>query len=370
MVSAKDILNQDVVKIDGNETFSKVLSLFKDTDAIVITDGDKYLGMLLKRCLMKPKISLETKVHTVMTNVPKLSPITPIDEIARLMVENNIYHLPVIENETLIGIVTADNVVKPLTEQTLGLQPIKTIMCTQPLSINPEETLGKVIDMFHQQSIPYLAVVDHNKIVGTITMDDIIEHVMHPEVKMKAGPGGDYATEKKKKLELPVKSIMKEEPMLMSPDATIRDVHTHMDKFELDGMLIGKEDHLHGTVTHKELLSPFNSIQESEPFEIQFHRNTKKVDGFDKEHTVNFLRQEFLKHYEKFLEFGYLHVSLEQHKETKNNLYRIVCEMKLSSQRGIFYASHEGWGPMNAMKNSFEAIEHQIEKAKTKKHQT
>lgn len=364
MVSAQDILNQEVIKVDGNETFSKVLSLFKDTDAIVITDGDKYIGMLLKRCLMKPKISLETKVHTVMTHAPKLSPNTPLEEIARLMMENNIYHLPVIDNEAIVGIVTADDVVKPLTEQLSGSQPIKTIMCTQPLSIGPEETLGKAIDMFHQQSIPYLAVVDHTKVVGTITMDDIIEHVMHPDVKMKAGPGGDYATEKKKKLNLPVKSIMQEEPILMSPEATIRDVHTRMDKFELNGMLIGKENNLHGIVTHKELLSSFASIQKSEPFAIQFHRNTKKVDGFDKEQAVNFLRDEFLQHYEKFLEFGYLHVSLEQHKETKNTLHRIVCEMKLSSQRGIFYASHEGWGPTQAMKNAYEAIEHQIRKAK------
>jgi len=365
MVSAQDILNKDIVKIDGNESFSKVLSLFKDTDAIVITDKDKYQGMLLKRCLMKPKISLETKVHTVITHAPKLSLTTSLEEIARLMIENGTYHLPVIENETAIGIITADDVVKKLMDQSLGSQPIKTIMCTQPLSIRPEETLGKVISMFQQQDIPYLAVVDHTKVVGAITMDDIIEHVMHPDVKIKGYTGhGDFATEKKKKFDLPVKSIMQEDPLLISPDAMIRDVHTSMHKFELSGILIGKENNLHGIVTHKELLSPFAVLEKSEAFEIQFHHNTKNVEDFDKQQSVRYLREEFLKHYEKFLEFGYLHVSLEQHKETKEGLYRIICEMKLSSQRGIFYASHEGWGPMQAMKNSFMAIEHQINKAK------
>ena len=364
MVTAQDILNRDVVKIDANETFSKVLSLFKDTDAIVVMDKDKYQGMLLKRCLMKPKISLETKVHTVLTHAPKLALNAPIEEIARLMNENGVYHLPVIDNETVVGIVTADDVVKRLTEQTLGSQPIKTIMCTQPLSISPEETLAKVINMFQQHDIPYLAVVDHTKVVGAITMDEIIEHVMHPEERLGAWTGhGDFAPGKTKKLDLPVKSIMQEAP-LMSPDATVRDVHTHMHKFDLTGVLIGKENNLHGIVTHKELLAPFVGLAEPEPFEIQFHHNTKKVDGFDKEQTSSFLRAEFLNHYEKFLESGYLHVSLEQHKETKHGLPRVVCEMKLSSQRGVFYASHEGWGPMQTMRNSFEAIEHQISKAK------
>jgi len=365
MVNAKDILNKDIVKIDGNESFSKVLSLFKDIDAIVITDKEKYIGMLLKRCLMKPKISLETKVHTVITHTPKLSLFTPIEEIARLMIENNVYHLPVIENENVIGIVNADDVLKKFIEKEIGSQPIKTIMCTQPLTINPEENLGKAINMFQQQDIPYLSVVEHTKIVGAITMDDIIEYVMHPDVKMKGYTGhGEFATEKKKKLDLQVKSIMKEEPIIMSPDATIKEVHTRMHKFRLNGMLIGKENNLHGIVTHKELLAPFTSLLRSEPFEIQFHKNTKKISGFDKDHAVHFLREEFLQHYEKFLEFGYLHVSLEQHKETKEKLYRIVCEMKLSSQKGIFYASHEGWGPMQAMKNTTQAIEHQINKAK------
>lgn len=365
MVSAKDILNQDVVKIDANEAFSKVLSLFKDTDAIVVMDKDKYQGMLLKRCLMEPKISLETKVHTFLTHTPKLSPNTPVEEIARLMNENGVYHLPVIDNDIFVGIVTADDVVRKLTEQTLGSQPIKTIMCTQPLSISPEETIGKVINMFQQHNIPYLAVVDHTKIVGAITMEDIIEKVMHPGARTGGWTGHGYSTgEKNKKLDLPVKSIMKEKPLLMSPDATIQDVHTRMNKFDQDGVLIGKENNLHGIVTHKELLAPFVGLAEPEPFEIQFHHNTKKVDGFDKEQASSFLRAEFLNHYEKFLETGYLHVSLEQHKETKHDIHRVVCEMKLSSQRGVFYASHEGQGPMQAMKNAYEAIEHQIRKAK------
>jgi CBS domain-containing protein/ribosome-associated translation inhibitor RaiA len=364
MVSAKDILNQDVVKIDANETFSKVLSLFKDTDAIVVMDKDKYQGMLLKRCLMKPKISLETKVHTFLTHVPKLSPNSPIEEVARLMNENGVYHLPVMDNDIFVGIVTADDVVKRLTEQTLGSQPIKTIMCTQPLSISPEETLAKVVNMFQQNDIPYLAVVDHTKVVGAITMDEIIEHVMHPEERLGAWTGhGDFAPGKTKKLDLLVKSVM-QETQLMSPDATVRDVHIHMHKFDLNGVLIGKENNLHGIVTHKELLAPFAGIAKQEPFEIQFHHNTKKVDEFDKEQASSFLRAEFLNHYEKFLETGYLHVSLEQHKEAKHGIHRVVCEMKLSSQRGVFYASHEGQGPMQAMKNAYEAIEHQIRKAK------
>ena len=363
MVVAQDIIKQDCIKIDANETFSKVFSLFKDTDAIVVTDHDKYQGMLLKKTLMEPKITIQTKVHTMLTHTPKITPTEPIEEIARIMIENHIYHLPVLDNETFLGIVTADDVLKKLTEQQIGSQPIKDIMCTQPLSIGPEETIGKVLHLFQHQDIPYLAVVDHNNLVGAITMNDIINNVMHPHAKNQERI--DFDTLKRQKLDLPVRTIMQEQPLLLSPETTVRDVHSKMHKLDLPGVLIGKENRLHGIVTHKELLIPSAGITKEETIAVQFHRNTKRVEGFDKEQAVNFLREEFLKHYEKYLEFGYLHVSLEQHKETKHELHRIVCEMKLSStQRGVFYASHEGWGPMQAMKNTKDAIEHQMQKAK------
>jgi CBS domain-containing protein len=362
MVSAQDILKTDVVKRDANDNFSQVINLFNDTDAIIITDHDKYHGMLLKRTLMGPTVTLNTKLHTMLSHTPKLTLTTPVEEIARVMVENNVYYLPVLDNETLLGIVTADDVVKKLTEQNIGTQPIKTIMCTKPLSVSPHETIGKVLHLFREENISYLAVVDHNNVVGAITINTIINTVLHSPGNVEASDS--FESERRQKLDLPVKTIMQEQPLLLSPETSIRDVHTKMHKSELPGILIGKENHLHGIVTHKEFLAPYAGFEKEETIAIQFHHRNSKVEGFDKEQTVQFLREEFLKNYEKYLVVGYLHVSLEQHKETKQGLFRVVCEMKLSGKPGVFYATQEGYGPMQAMRNAFLAIEHQINKVK------
>jgi CBS domain-containing protein len=362
MVSAQDILKTDVVKRDANDNFSQVINLFNDTDAIIITDHDKYHGMLLKRTLMGPTVTLNTKLHTMLSHTPKLTLTTPVEEIARVMVENNVYYLPVLDNETLLGIVTADDVVKKLTEQNIGTQPIKTIMCTKPLSVSPHETIGKVLHLFREENISYLAVVDHNNVVGAITINTIINTVLHSPGNVEASDS--FESERRQKLDLPAKTIMQEQPLLLSPETSIRDVHSKMHKSELPGILIGKENHLHGIVTHKEFLAPYAGFEKEETIAIQFHHRNSKVEGFDKEQTVQFLREEFLKNYEKYLVVGYLHVSLEQHKETKQGLFRVVCEMKLSGKPGVFYATQEGYGPMQAMRNAFLAIEHQINKVK------
>ena len=362
MVSAQDILNTEVVKRDANDTFSQAINLFNDTDAIVITDHGKYQGMLLKRTLMEPTVTLQTKLHTMLSHTPKLTPTTPVEEIARVMVENNVYYLPVIHNDALIGIINADDVVKKLIEQDIGMQPIKTIMCTNPLSVSPQETIGKVLHLFRQENISYLAVVDHNNVVGAIAINTIINNVIHAHSNVEGRD--DFESEKRQKLDLPAKTIMQEQPLLLSPETPIRDVLTKMHKSELPGILIGKENHLHGIVTHKEFLAPYAGFEKEETIAIQFHHRNNKVQGFDKEQTVQFLREEFLKNYEKYLVVGYLHVSLEQHKEIKQGFFRVVCEMKLSGKPGVFYATQEGYGPMQAMRNTFLAIEHQINKVK------
>jgi CBS domain-containing protein len=362
MVTAQDILNQEVEKRDVNDVFSQVINLLNDNDAVVITDHGKYQGMLLKRSLMESRITMQTKLHTLMTHTPKLATSTPIEEIARIMVENHVYQLPVLNNDALVGIVSADDVVKKLTEQSLGSQPIKTIMSTQPVSINPEDTIGKALHLFQHGGISYLAVVDHNKVVGAITVNTIVNKVLHAHMNQEGN--NDFEPERRQKLDLPAKTIMQDSPLLLSPDTPIRDVHTKMHAFELPGMFIGKENHLHGIVTHKELLAPYAGFEKDENIAIQFHHNNKKVEGFEKEEAADILREEFLKNYEKFLEVGYLHVTLEQHKETKQGLHRVVCEMKLSGRPGVFYATQEGYGPSQAMRNAFLAIEHQINKVK------
>jgi len=362
MVTAQEILDKNVTQIDSNEPFHKVVSLFKDNEALVVTENKQYKGMLLKRCLMEPTITLQTKVQNSITHTPKISPKEPLEEIARVMVENNVYYLPVLNENAFLGIVGADDILNKLTEQQLGAQPIKTIMSTQPLSVSPHDTIGKALHLFQDEHLAYLAVVEHTNVVGAVTIDTLIQNIIHGQHTVEGRY--DFETERRQKLDFPVKTIMQEQPLLLSPETSIREVHSVMHRSKQPGILIGKENHLQGIVTHKELLSPYAGFEKEETIAIQFHHRNTSVQGFEKEQTVQFLREEFLKNYEKYLVTGYLHVSLEQHKEIKQGLHRVVCEMKLSGKPGVFYATQEGYGPMQAMRNTFIAIEHQMNKTK------
>ena len=58
---------------------------------------------------------------------------------------------------------------------------------------------------------------------------------------------------------------------------------------------------------------------------------------------------------------------MKEHKEGKDNYPLITCQIRLSSFRGMMYATDEGYGFMQALKNAVNALEHQIRKIKRDK---
>lgn len=105
----------------------------KDVGALVVIDQGKVVGMFSERdyarkLTLKGKLSRETPVADVMTKpVCYVLPWTSLSECMALMTNKHVRHLPVIESDTLIGIVTIGDVVKAIiSEQESVIQELKS----------------------------------------------------------------------------------------------------------------------------------------------------------------------------------------------------------------------------------------------------
>lgn len=89
----------------------------KNVGALVVTDGDKVIGMLSERdytrkVALKGRVSRETPVRDIIsTNVITVSPHHSIEECMRLMTEHRIRHLPVMDGNKLVGIISIGDLV-------------------------------------------------------------------------------------------------------------------------------------------------------------------------------------------------------------------------------------------------------------------
>src|SRR5690606_12441102 len=90
----------------------------KEIGALLVMDGDELAGIFSERdyarkVVLKGKTSRDTAVKEVMS--PKIYYVSPqytAEECMSLMLDKRIRHLPVYENQKLIGIVSIGDVVK------------------------------------------------------------------------------------------------------------------------------------------------------------------------------------------------------------------------------------------------------------------
>lgn len=137
-ITLSDVLDtkgHNVWSISPQNSAYEALELMaeKDVGALVVIDQGKVVGMFSERdyarkLVLKGKSSKETPVTEVMTkSVCYVLPWTSLSECMALMTNKHVRHLPVIESDKLIGIVTIGDVVKAIiSEQEFVIQELKS----------------------------------------------------------------------------------------------------------------------------------------------------------------------------------------------------------------------------------------------------
>ncbi len=113
-----------VWSISPNATVYEALELMaeKNIGAVLVMEGDKLLGIFserdyARRCILLNRRSKETAVKELMTaDVITIPPSATIDDAMALMSEHHIRHLPVVEDGKVVGVVSIGDIVKAVIE--------------------------------------------------------------------------------------------------------------------------------------------------------------------------------------------------------------------------------------------------------------
>lgn len=109
-----DRKSRELAIIEPEKTVFEALKLMADKNigSVIVMDGTRYLGILSERnyarqVVLLNKSSKELAVREIMrTDLPKLSKNDPIEKCMEIMTQLNVRYLPVVENETLIGLIS------------------------------------------------------------------------------------------------------------------------------------------------------------------------------------------------------------------------------------------------------------------------
>ena len=125
MISVSDVLKHkgsQVWSLNVDASLREALALLaeKDVGALLIVDGEKVAGVFSERDFArklaeKEMLPMDTPIKQLMTkDVFTVSPTDNIEQCMQLMTDKHIRHLPVLENDKLVGLISIGDVVKHL----------------------------------------------------------------------------------------------------------------------------------------------------------------------------------------------------------------------------------------------------------------
>ncbi len=125
MLKVRDVIKlkrSDIWSIGPDETAYKSLEIMADKDigALLVIEGKKLAGIFSERdyarkVILKGKSSRETTVRELMTTgVYTITPDKSVEECMALMTTVHCRHMPVIEKDQVIGIVTIGDIVNAI----------------------------------------------------------------------------------------------------------------------------------------------------------------------------------------------------------------------------------------------------------------
>ncbi|MEZ4219834.1 MAG: IMP dehydrogenase [Polyangiaceae bacterium] len=159
--------------------------------------------------IIHKNLSVEDQAHEVdrvkraesgiITDPVSVRPSQSLREALAVMRENDVSGVPVVEGQSPVGILTARDI---RFEKNLD-QPVSALMTTQLVTVGPGVKPDEARELLHKHRIEKLLVVDDQRLVGLITIKDLLQAERNPlalkdergrlRVGAAIGPGAEGA---------------------------------------------------------------------------------------------------------------------------------------------------------------------------------
>jgi len=377
-----DIVSEDYVEFPPDTPVSKLVGAFDDPAVRgVVVHGDAFEGIVTRRQLATSHHQPNEKIGSLVWHVPRLAPDEDIRKVAQLMIDSDAQILPVFDGGEQVGVVTVDAIlekVKPF----LDAATVAEAYTRDLVTLDPESTFGEALHVFRTQRITHLPVVEDETAIGMLSLYDVTDLTVRPESQSKGGDaggtdsfGGDISAstgrahggfgaregELARILDLPVRDVMVSPVRTISPDATLETAVEEM--FAIDGssLVVTADGRPFGVVTKTDVLDSLTweaggnrSVQVYGTDlldDVQYEDVVAMVEKFDdRDHGMSVLDAK---------------IHLHEHDEKLRGTPLLLARIRLHTDRGLYIASGEGYGASHALNEARDVLERQIRDRKT-----
>lgn len=110
-----------------------------------------------------------------------------IRDALTVMKKHSVRHLPVVENGLFVGLVTSGDLKQAILASMLETLKVSDVMLQNPFTVTRDTSLEKAAGIIYEKNIGCLPVVEEGKIVGIITIKDILKAFIEIMGVLKSG---------------------------------------------------------------------------------------------------------------------------------------------------------------------------------------
>ncbi|WP_435362176.1 CBS domain-containing protein [Haloarchaeobius sp. DFWS5] len=375
-----EVLSTNFTEFDIGSPLSKVAGAFEnqELDAVVVTDGDEYRGIVSRRQLASSSIQPSAKVGSQVQHVPTVERTEDVREVARLMIGSDAKTLPVLNKGQLVGVVTADAVLKAV-RPFLDSVTVADAYTEKLVSATPDTTVGKALNTLREARIAHLPVVDENDLVGIVSLYDVIDFTVRGGSKSQGGSAGSFGGggrtsgshggfgaregDSDRILDLPVRNLMSETVATVRLNAPLDDVVETMFEREISSLVVtaDESDEPVGIITKTDIIEALTWERDDRRAVQVFGLDL--LEGMDYDDVAELIESVTAKYGD--MSVVKASIELHEHKEQSRGIPLVLARIRLVTDRGYFTADGEGYGATHALRLAANAIERQVLKGKT-----
>jgi len=366
----EEIIRFDFEIVNGDDTVSKIFPLLDKLDpdrasALVVKEDDRIIGVIRERDLVRGSALTnphETKVKSfaIRTGILDFSELSP-EKVARRFIEDSTPFV-IVRKDGKHGVIYINDFILAIRDE-IGNLKVREVMNPDVIAVSAHSTAGKALSLMRTHGVDRLVVVDDkHRAVGVVTGKDIVDRILAPRKRARMG---DSKGEKEKTLAIMVESIMSYPVVSCERNERISDVIEQMVEHRISGVIVVDQSGVpEGIVTKKDILERYLAeMMPAGELKIEVILRNIEDEDFDMEELRNDV-EKFMRKFRNFIEDAVVFLYIKQHKERFRSLPLIHVRIKLSSDRGTYFATGEGWGVEFAVHATLKKLEREILKEK------
>jgi CBS domain-containing protein len=365
VIPVRSVFVQGFSSVNENDSVSQCLEFFKREKPpvlAVLDDKGKYVGVISRRWVVRVRLDpAAAKVKSLMRSAPRVSPEVSLSKAARLMIESGVRQLPVFEKAKLLGFVTDEDIIHGAVTQEWGNVAVEKIMTRAPQVIDANRSVGAVLSLFREHGVSHVPVMDEGKLVGIVSIQDVIEKVFQPRQRQTLG---ETVGEKVPVLSIPAKGIMAKPVVTVQFDTSLKDAEKVMHDRDVSCLVVLSGGRLIGIVTKLDFLEPISQLEAAErKLAVQFGVKGIAINPDQQGYMMDEF-ESFARKYSDALDSGTLFVYIKTHGTNHRGVPLIHCRLQLRTANGSFFSSGEGFGVEPTFRVALDRLDKRLLRSK------